>query len=527
MIEFGIEARNKIKQGIDALANAVKVTLGPGGRNVIIQQFPIPPHLTKDGVTVARAVNLSDPIENIGAQLVKEIAGKTCNDAGDGSTTSVVLAQAIYNEGLKHVSTGVNVSLLRAGIERTVKKVVDYLDEIKITINQTDEAALKNIALVSSNQDEELSQILSQAFVKLGSDGIITIEDSRTSETHIDITEGLKLDKGFVNSYFGNNEKEECVLENCKILIVDGKIDTEQEIIPVLDACAKAKYSLLIICDSIEPKPLSIVLNNTLRQNIKACVVYSPGFTGESRKHKLKDLMSVVGGALWKPGEMFDLGAADKAIIDGEKTIIIGGKGDPAAFLERITTLKTFIHENTDSLPEGTILKLKERLAALINGIAILYVGAQSEIELKEKKDRADDTIRALQSALQEGIIAGGGTEYVKAAKMLSATIDDYSNEELLGREIVIKALYAPITQICLNADRNPGGAIYEIEKNCDRPGFGYNVLTNKIEHLINAGIIDPKKVARVALENSMSIVGSLLTTECVVIKEEKVPLIN
>lgn len=527
MIEFGIEARTKIKKGIDTLANAVKVTLGPGGRNVIIQQFPIPPHLTKDGVTVARSVNLTDQIENIGALLVKDIANKTCSDAGDGSTTSVVLAQAIYEEGLKYISSGVNVSLLRSGIEKTVKKVVDYLDEVKINIDQTDEAALKNIALVSSNLDEELSQILSQAFVKLGSDGIITVEDSRTSETHIEITEGLKLDKGYVNPYFGNNEKEQCVLEDCKILIVDGKIDTEQEIIPVLDVCAKSRYSLLVICDSIEPKPLAVILNNTLRQNIKACVVYSPGFTGESRKHKLKDLISVVGGGLWKPDDDFKLGAADKVIVDADKTIIIGGKGDPALFLERITTLKKLINENIDSLPEGTILKFRERLAALINGIAILYVGAQSEIELKEKKDRADDTIRAIQSALQEGIIAGGGTEYVKAAQILRNTIDDYSNDELLGKEIVIKALYAPINQICDNADRNPGEAIYQIEKDCGQKGFGYNVINNKIEHLIDAGVIDPKKVARVALENAASIVGSLLTTECVVIKEEKVPLIN
>jgi chaperonin GroEL len=292
--------------------------------------------------------------------------------------------------------------------------------------------------------------------------------------------------------------------------------------------CAKSKHALLIICDGIEPKPLTIVLNNTLRQNIRACVSYSPGFTGESRKHKLKDLISVVGGSLWKPGDQFDLGAADKVIVDADKTIVIGGKGDPALFLERITALKKVISENTEDLSEWNLTKLKERLAALINGIAILYVGAQSEIELKEKKDRADDTIRALQSALQEGIIAGGGTEYVRASKIFRDVVDsDYSNDELLGKEIVLKALHAPITQICINADRNPGEAIYKIERDCTKKGYGYNVTTNKIEHLIDTGIIDPKKVARAALENSASIVGSLLTTECVVIKEEKVPLIS
>jgi chaperonin GroEL len=527
MIEFGIEIRNKIKQGIDTLANAVKVTLGPGGRNVIIHQFPIPPHLTKDGVTVARSVNLEDPIQNIGALLVKDVASKTCSDVGDGSSTSVILAQAIYNEGLKYISSGVNISLLKAGIDDAVGKVVTYLHDVKIDIDQTDLKMLKHVALVSSNQDEELSDILSKTFSKIGSDGIITIEDSKTAETYIDITEGLQLDKGYVNPYFGNNEKEVCILENCKILTVDGKITSEQAILPVLDTCAKAGYSLLVICDAIEPKPLSVILNNTLRHNIKACVVYSPGYTGESRKHKLKDLLSVIGGSLWKTGEKFDLGAAEKVIIDSNKTIIIGGKGDPALFLERIKTLKALINDNINTFPEGTILKLQERLAALTNGIAVLYVGAQSDVELKEKKDRADDTIRALQAALEEGVVAGGGTEYIKASKALKDCINvDYSNEELLGKEIIIKALQAPTTQICTNVDRNPAEVIYLVE-GCTSKGFGYNVITNKIENLIETGIIDPKKVVRTALENAASIIGSLLTTECVIVKEEKVPLIG
>lgn len=523
MIEFGIEARNKIKSGVDTLANAVKVTLGPRGRNVVIRQYPIPPHITKDGVTVARAIELKDQIENIGAQLVKDVASKTCSDAGDGTTTATVLAQAIYNEGLKHISSGVNTSLLKSGIDKTVKEVTKYLDSIKTPIHQDDKDLLKHVALVSSNQDEELSTMLSDTLSKIGYDGVITIEDSPSSETFIEVTEGLQLDKGYVNSYFGNNEKEECILENSIILVVDGKISSENDILPVLDSTAKSGRSLLIVCDAIEPKPLSVVLNNTLRHHIKACVVYSPGF-GESKKHKIKDLLSVVGGSLWKPGEKFDVGQADKIIINSSKTIIIGGKGKPEDLVERTSTLRNLINSG---LPEGTTAKLQQRLASLVNGIAILYVGAQSEVELKEKKDRADDAIRALQAALEEGVIAGGGTEYIKAAKMLKEQDNaDYSNDELLGKEIIIKALASPITQICINADKNPSEVIYKIESSKEL-NFGYNALEDKIENLFIRGIIDPKKVARVALENAASVSGSLLTTECVIIKEEKVPIIG
>ncbi len=524
MIEFGIDARNKIKKGVNTLSDAVKVTLGPKGRNVTICQPPIPPHITKDGVTVARAITLNDPIENIGAQLIKDVAHKTCIEAGDGTTTSVVLASSIYNEGLTHLSSGISVSALKSGIDKAVKEVVDYLDRVKIEVTQEDRDLLKYVALVSSNQDEELSSLLSETLSRIGSSGVITIEDSRTHETHVEVTEGLLLDKGYVNPYFANNSDEECILENCKILTVNGKISTEKEILPILDICAKTGNSLLIICDQIEPKPLSLILNNTLQHKIKACVVYAPSF-GENRKHKLKDVLSVVGGSLWTINETFDVGSADKVIIDNNKTIIIGGKGDPKLLIDRIKILKNLL-SNKD-LPEGTIQKLQQRLAALVNGIAILYVGANSEVELKEKKDRADDAIRALQAALQEGVIAGGGCEYVKASNVLrNSDNSSYSNDELLGKDIIIRALVTPFKQICLNADKNPSEFIYNIEST-NKPNFGYNVVSGRVEDLIESGIIDPKRVSRVALENSASVAGSLLTTECVIIKEEKVPLLT
>lgn len=527
MIEFGIEAKNKIKKGVDSLADAVKVTLGPRGRNVIIRQPPISPHITKDGVTVARAINLHDEIENVGAQLLKDVAGKTCSDVGDGTTTSIVLAQAIYAEGLKHISSGINVSLLKSGIDKTVKDVLIYLDTAKTDINPNNKELLKYIALVSSNQDEELSEILSDTFSKIGLDGVITIEDSKIPETYIEVVEGLQLDKGFVNPYFGNNEKEECILENCKILVVDGKINTEREIISILEACALSGNSLLIVCDQIDPKPLSVVLNNTLKHTIKACVVYSPGF-GQMRKHKTEDLLSVVGGSMWKSNnEDFDTGYADKVIVDANKTVIIGGKGDPDILIKRIRTIRNLVESSTGLESQYTIEKLQERLATLVNGIGILYIGAQSDVELKEKKDRADDSIRAIQAALQEGIVVGGGSEYIKAISFLNEQdISDYTNDELLGREIIIKALQAPITQICINASKNPEKIIYLLDL-CHSKDYGYNVTTDSIEYMYDSGIIDPKKVLRVCLENAASVGAALLTTECVIIKEDKIPLIN
>ena len=551
MIEFNIEARESIKKGVDKLANAVKVTLGPKGRNVIIEQQIGAPHITKDGVTVARAVNLSTPLENMGAQLIKEVASKTNEDAGDGTTTATVLAQAIFNEGLKSINSGTNAIEIKRGIDKAVNEVVGYLKTRASVINTSDLIQLKNIAKVSSNGDEELSNLLADTFSKIGKDGIITIEDSKTTETYIDNFEGLQIERGYLSPHFVPSGMDSCVLENCKILIFNKKISKADEIIPFMELCAKHQHQLLIICDDIDNPILSMLIYNSMKGSLKVCAIKSPSI-GEYRSDELNDISILTGATIIN--DIFEgtprFGSADKVIVNKTNTTIIGGNGDEILIMKQVSELTEKIADS--KLPEYSIEKYNKRLAKLTNGIAVLNVGAHSEVEMKEKKDRAEDAIRAIKAALQEGILSGGGSEYIRAAKFLSNSermliseeeIKDriakwnmyissgvsfldtnseftkdssYTNDELIGKDIVIKSLYAPLRQICNNAGVDSGAIIYQLEQN---PNLGYNALTNSVEDLINTGIVDPAKVSRVALENAASIAGLLLTTECIISK--------
>ena len=550
MIKFNIEARESIKKGVDQLADAVKVTLGPKGRNVIIEQQIGAPHITKDGVTVARAINLTNPIENMGAQLIKEVASRTNEDAGDGTTTATVLTQAIFKEGLKSINSGTNATEIKRGIDKAVDEVVNFLKSKAIIIGADDIDKLRSIANVSSNGDTELSHLLSETFNKIGKDGIITIEESKTIETYIDNFEGLQIERGYLSPHFVPSGQETCILEDCKILIFNKKISKIEEIISFVEICAKKNSSLLIICDDMDHTVLSMLVYNSMKGALKVCAIKSPSI-GEYRTEELNDISILTGASIIN--DVNDnpplFGSADKVIVSKMDTVIIGGGGDEILIMKQVSDLTSKISDS--KLPEFSIQKYNTRLAKLTNGIAVLNVGAHSEVEMKEKKDRAEDAIRAIKAALQEGIVAGGGSEYIRAAKMLSDSeylpkFEDeldikeciekwnqyrkeevilldpssesnrvqYTNDELIGKEIVIKALYAPLKQICENSGVDHGAIKYQLEQN---PNLGYNALTDSVEDLIWSGIIDPVKVSRVALQNAASIAGLLLTTECVI----------
>ena len=544
MIKFNIEARESIKKGVDQLANAVKVTLGPKGRNVVIKQQMGAPHITKDGVTVARAVNLKDPMENMGAQLIKEVASRTNEDAGDGTTTATVLTQAIFTEGLKSINSGTNATEIKRGIDKAVSEVVNFLKSRAVIINSEDVDKLRSIANVSSNGDTELSNLLSETFSKIGKDGIITIEESKTTETYIDNFEGLQIERGYLSPHFVPGGEDSCILEDCKILIFNKKLSKIDEILPFMEICAKSNSSLLIICDDIDNTVLSMLVYNSMKGAIKVCAIKSPSI-GEYRTEELNDISILTGASIINDVNDHPplFGSADKVIVSKSDTIIIGGGGDEILIMKQVSDLTNKISDS--KLPEFTIQKYNVRLAKLTNGIAVLNIGAHSEVEMKEKKDRAEDAIRAIKAALQEGIVAGGGSEYIRAAKFLAsnevlavdvdhftkeiqekwfeyrekgiAIIDkglDYTNDELIGKEIVIKALYAPLKQICDNAGVDHGAIKFQLEKD---PMLGYNALTDSVEDLIWSGIIDPVKVSRVALQNAASIAGLLLTTECII----------
>jgi chaperonin GroEL len=515
-LKFGLKARLKIKEGIDEITNAVKVTLGPNGRNVIIYHPPINPQITKDGVTVARNINLDDDCMNIGAQLIKDVANNICKEAGDGTTTGMILAQAIYDEGIKYISTGVNTKIVKDGIDIAIHDVISFLEYNSLILDASDKEGIKNIANISSNQDSELSEMLSDLISKIGKDGVITVEESK-NKTYIEIIEGLKIEnRGYINPYFSRTPKDECILENVYILVTDNKISNTKEILHVLDMCSKTNSSLLIICEDMEPPVQSDILINVNRNTLKACVIKCPSF-GESRRHELKDILSVVGGSLG----VDNLGRADKVIVTANDTLIIGGKGDPAELIKRIGEIKLVLERD---LNERTREIIQKRLAKLTNGVAILYIGAKSELELNEKKDRADDTIRAINAAIQEGTLPGGGTMFIKAAKYLRDLPCD-NDDHMIGREIVYNALHKPLTQICLNCDVNSGEIIYKVSNS--GINIGYNAVTNKVEDLRIAGVIDPTKVLKVCLENAASISSLLLTTECIVIRGDKIPLIQ
>ena len=523
-IVYDWEARDGLKKGVDALANAVKVTLGPKGRNVIIDKKFGAPQITKDGVTVAKEIELSDPIENMGAQMVKEVASKTNDQAGDGTTTATVLAQAIFNTGLKNVTAGANPMDLKRGIDLAVIEVIKSLKGQSQAIGNTHEK-IEQVATVSANNDSSIGKIIAEAMDKVKKEGVITIEEAKGTETHVKIVEGMQFDRGYISPYFITDaEKMESVYENPFILIYDKKISNMKEFLPVLEKVVQTGRPLLIICEDVESEALATLVVNRLRAGLKIVAVKAPGF-GDRRKEMLEDIAILTGGYVISEEKGFKLedtqldmlGTAEKIVVDKENTTLVSGKGLKETIEGRIAQIKSQIEKTTSDYDRE---KLQERLAKLAGGVAVIYVGAASEVEMKEKKDRFDDALHATRAAIEEGIIPGGGVAYLTAIDSLK-NVTFENEDQKIGIEIVRRALEEPLRQIVTNAGKEGSVVINAIRENKGK--IGYNARTDVYEDLIKAGVIDPTKVARVALENAASIAGMLLTTECVLaeIKEE------
>ena len=523
-IKFDVEARESLKKGIDALANAVKVTLGPKGRNVVIDKKFGHPQITKDGVTVAKEIELPDAFENMGAQMVKEVASKTNDDAGDGTTTATVLAQSIVTVGLKNVTAGANPMDLKRGIDKAVLTVVESLNNQAQTID-TDSDKIKQVAIISANGDEEIGSKIAEAMKRVTKEGVITVEESKTADTTVEIVEGMQFDRGYISPYFITNpEKMEAVLENPYILLHDKKITNLKDILPILEASAQSGRPLLIIAEDIEGEAISTLVVNKLRGSLRIAAVKAPGF-GDRRKEMLQDLAILTGATVVSDeiGMRLDqttvdmLGKAEKITIDKDKTTVVNGGGSKADIDSRVAQIKTQIETTTSDYDRE---KLQERLAKLAGGVAVLYVGAASEMEMKEKKDRVEDALSATRAAVEEGIIPGGGVAFIRAIEALENLKGD-NEDQNTGILIVKRAIEEPLRQIVANAGLE-GSVI--VQKVKDGKGdFGFNARNNQYENLYNSGVIDPKKVARVAIENAASIAGMFLTTECVIadIKEE------
>ena len=527
IIKFNTESRDLLKSGVDQLADAVKVTLGPKGRNVIIEKKFGAPHITKDGVSVAKEVELEDPFENMGAQLVKEVASKTGDDAGDGTTTATVLAQAIIGVGLKNVTAGANPMDLKRGIDKAVAKVVESIKAQSEEIGD-DYTKIENVARISANNDEEIGKLIAEAMKTVKKEGVITVEEAKGTDTTVDVVEGMQFDRGYISPYFVNNaEKMTCEMDSPAILIYDKKISNLQDLLPVLEPVAKSGRPLLIIAEDVDSQALATLVLNSLRGSLKICAVKAPGF-GDRRKEMLQDIATLTGGVVISEEvglklenatpEM--LGRADKVTIDKEKTTIVDGAGDKEAIAQRVATIKTQIEKTTSEYDKE---KLQERLAKLAGGVAVLHVGAPSEVEMKEKKDRVDDALCATRAAMAEGIVPGGGVAYIRAISSLDG-LKGENDDETVGIEIVKRAIEEPLRQIVANAGKE--GAVV-VQKVKDGEGdFGYNARTDTYENFLAAGVIDPAKVTRVALENAASIAGMFLTTECVIAdKKEDAPV--
>ena len=526
IIKFNTESRDLLKSGVDQLADAVKVTLGPKGRNVIVEKKFGAPHITKDGVTVAKEIELEDSFENMGAQLVKEVASKTGDDAGDGTTTATVLAQAIIGVGLKNVTAGANPMDLKRGIDKAVAKVVESLKSQSVEIGD-DYTKIENVARISANNDEEIGKLIAKAMETVKKEGVITVEEAKGTDTTVDVVEGMQFDRGYISPYFVNNaEKMTCDMDNPAILIYDKKISNLQDLLPVLEPVAKSGRPLLIIAEDVDSQALATLVLNSLRGSLKICAVKAPGF-GDRRKEMLQDIATLTGGVVISEEvglklenatpEM--LGTADKVVIDKEKTTIVDGAGDKDAIAQRVATIKAQIEKTTSDYDRE---KLQERLAKLAGGVAVLHVGAPSEVEMKEKKDRVDDALCATRAAMAEGIVPGGGVAYIRAIPTLEG-LKGENDDETVGIEIVKRAIEEPLRQIVANAGKE--GAVV-VQKVKDGEGdYGYNARTDTYENFHKAGVIDPTKVARVALENAASIAGMFLTTECVIAdKKEDTP---
>jgi chaperonin GroEL len=515
-IKFDIDARDQLKSGIDQLANAVKVTLGPKGRNVIIEKKFGAPQITKDGVTVAKEVDLEDHFQNIGAQMVKEVASKTNDDAGDGTTTATVLAQSIVHVGLKNVTAGANPMDLKRGIDKAVIEVVKSLKKQAKEIGD-DTRKIEQVASVSANNEPSIGKMIAEAMSKVKKEGVITIEESKTSDTYVDVVEGMQFDRGYITPYFvTDTEKMEAVLENPFVLIHDKKISTMKDLLPVLEATAQNGRPLLIIAEDVDGEALATLIVNKLRGSLKIAAVKAPGF-GDRRKEMLEDIAVLTGGTVIseEKGLRLDatdldmLGQAEKISIDKENTTIVNGAGEKSLITARVGQIKKQIENTTSDYDRE---KLQERLAKLAGGVAVIYVGAASEVEMKSKKDLFDDALNATRAAVEEGIIPGGGVAYIRALDSL-AKLKGINEDENTGIGIVKRALEEPLRQIVENAGMESSVVVNTIKEGKD--DFGYNAYTEKYENLHEAGVIDPTKVARIALENAASIAGMFLTTEC------------
>ena len=522
-IKFDIKAREELKKGVDELANAVKVTLGPKGRNVIVDKKFGAPHITKDGVTVAKAVELEDEFQNMGAQLVKEVASKTGDDAGDGTTTATVLAQAIINVGLKNVAAGANPIDLKRGIDKAVAKVVEG---IKAQAQEVDDdlAKIENVARVSANNDAEIGKLIADAMGKVKKEGVITIEEAKGTDTTVKVVEGMQFDRGYISPYFvTNTEKMECEMDNPYILLYDKKISALKDMLPVLEAVAQSGRPLLIIAEDVDSEALATLVVNRLRGSLKICAVKAPGF-GDRRKEMLDDIAILTHGVVISEDKglkldmatVDELGSAEKVTVDKENTTIVNGNGDKELIAERVAQIKAQIEKTTSDYDRE---KLQERLAKLAGGVAVLYVGAPSEVEMKEKKDRVDDALSATRAAVAEGIVPGGGVAYMRCVAALENFHGD-NDDENTGIQIVKRAIEEPLRQIVANAGLE--GAIIVQNVKDGKGDYGYNARTGKYENFFESGVIDPAKVTRVALENAASIAGMFLTTECVIAEKKE-----
>ena len=525
-IKFEIKAREELKKGVDALADAVKVTLGPKGRNVIIEKKFGAPHITKDGVSVAREVELEDPFQNMGAQLVKEVASKTGDDAGDGTTTATVLAQAIINVGLKNVAAGANPMDIKRGIDKAVAKVVETIKGMSQEVGD-DFKKIEDVARVSANNDEAIGRLIAEAMKKVKKEGVITVDEAKGTETTVDIVEGMQFDRGYISPYFvTNTEKMECEMDSPYVLLFDKKISNLKDLLPILEASAQSGRPLLIIAEDVDNEALATLVVNRLRGSLKICAVKAPGF-GDRRKEMLEDIAVLTGGVViseekgmkLESATVDMLGRAEKIEVNKENTTIINGLGSKDAIAARVAQIKAQIEQTTSDYDRE---KLQERLAKLAGGVAVLHIGAPSEVEMKEKKDRVDDALSATRAAIAEGIVPGGGVAYIRCVSELDDLKGD-NDDETTGIQIVRRAIEEPLRQIGANAGVEGAVVVQKVKEGTG--DYGYNARTDTYENLMAAGVIDPAKVTRVALENAASIAGMFLTTECVIAdKKEENP---
>ena len=522
-IKFNIEARDLLKKGVDELADAVKITLGPKGRNVIIDKTYGAPQITKDGVTVAKEIDLEDSFKNMGAQLVKEVASKTNDDAGDGTTTATVLAQSIIGVGLKNVTAGANPMDLKRGIDKAVLKIVENLKEQAVEVGG-DLKKIENVAKISANGDETIGKLIAEAMQKVSKEGVITVEESKGTDTYVDVVEGMQFDRGYISPYFvTDTEAMRVEFESPHILIYDKKISAIKELLPILEKGIQTGKPLLIIAEDIDSEALTTLVVNRLRGSLKIAAVKAPGF-GDRRKEMLEDIAILTGGTViseekgltLENAEIDMLGSAEKVTIDKDNTTLVNGVGDKETIQNRIGQIRAQIEKTTSDYDRE---KLQERLAKLAGGVAVLYVGANSEVEMKEKKDRVQDALSATRAAVEEGTIPGGGIGYIRASKVLE-DLKGENDDETTGIEIVKRAIEEPLRQIVANAGKEGAVVVQKVRESADN--FGYNASADKYEDLYEAGVIDPTKVARVALENAASIAGMFLTTECVITEKKE-----